>query len=250
MTSKRTRTIKFWAIIMLVVVAFVVGGIMMLKYEVEGEKNLPYTLSKITIICTAEGVETEPDSLKKSGKWDLNIIQTNDIYISIDKNEKVAENKALSSVKIDNIKITKNPGIGAIKAYMPNSLDGRIYKYSDDYLIGEHLEYMAAEKSNPKTLEIGSQGGMACISFANSEIGTYSLNNKKEITHNGKLIALTEATQDDLKFSVSFDITINVEGTNYKTTVNLDLPCGEIIENGTATQEITDFSNLIFKRIH
>ncbi len=39
---------------------------MMIKYEVEGETNMPYQLSKIVIIGTVEGVETT-EKVKRNG---------------------------------------------------------------------------------------------------------------------------------------------------------------------------------------
>ena len=55
--EKRKQTIKFCiavsalAIIVLIVISLI------LRYQVEGEKNLPYTLSKIIMISTAEGID-------------------------------------------------------------------------------------------------------------------------------------------------------------------------------------------------
>ena len=56
---------------------------MMIKYEVEGETNMPYQLSKIVIIGTVEGVETTE---KGKEKWNFDIYQNNDVYFYIDQN--------------------------------------------------------------------------------------------------------------------------------------------------------------------
>ena len=57
-------------------------------------------------------------------------------------------------------------------------------------------------------------------------------------------------TKEDISLNLSFDITISLEnGKQYKGTVTLELPVGNIIDEGTGKLEITDFSNVIFKRI-
>ena len=48
---------------------------------------------------------------------------------------------------------------------------------------------------------------------------------------------------------ITFDLTITMEeGKKYKTTINLEMPQGNIIEEGITVTEITDLSNIIFKR--
>lgn len=248
-----SRTIKFWTMIGIVVIILIVAGIIMLKYNIEGEKKLPYKLTKITIISTAEGIEDTTNE-GDGNAWNLDIYQINDIYISIDKTEYADKNQVLTGVRIENIKIIKQPNIGAIKTYMPNSLDGRIYNYVDEYLVENKLQYIGASKSNSRTLEVGNQGGIALISFVNTELGKFeTIQENIEIKHDGTLISKIKDTQNnieeqDLKFSVSFDLIIQIDNIEYKGTINLELPCGNIIENGTATKEITDFSDVIFKR--
>ena len=55
---------------------------------------------------------------------------------------------------------------------------------------------------------------------------------------------------DDLKGKLKFDMTINLNsGKSFKGTITIDIPTGDIVENGTANLEITDFSNVAFKRV-
>ena len=58
---------------------------MMIKYEVEGETNMPFKLSKIVIIGTVEGIETNNQN---KNKWNFDICQNNDIYFYIEQNDK------------------------------------------------------------------------------------------------------------------------------------------------------------------
>ena len=86
------------------------------------------------------------------------------------------------------------------------------------------------------------------MSFVNNGIGTYESNDDDVIKHDGTLISKLGKTKEDLDFSVSFDFIIKVKNKNYKTNINLDLPCGDIIQEGTSTYEITDTNKFIFKR--
>ena len=89
-TEKRKETIKLIVAITILALLLLFVVIMMIKYEVEGETNMPYQLSKIVIIGTVEGVETTE---KGKEKWNFDIYQNNDVYFYIDQNtENVKEN--------------------------------------------------------------------------------------------------------------------------------------------------------------
>lgn len=240
------RTIKASLSIVLLAIILVIVVIIIMKYNVEGEKNMPFELSKITIISTAEGIEDQKND--NNAKWKLNILQNNDLYFTISKNKNYNKEELIENVKIENIKIETKPKIGQIKAYMPNSSDGRIYQYKDEYVITDNLEYIGSNTNNAKTLEIGNQGGNILISFVNTEIGTYESNDDDLIKHDGTLINKLGKTKEDLNFSISFDLVIKVKNKSYRSNINLDLPCGDILQEGTSTCEITDTERLIFKR--
>ena len=227
------RAIKASISIAMLIVILTIVVIVIIKYNVEGEKNMPFKLSKITIISTAEGLEPE---------------ENNDIYISIAKNGEDNKESIIESVKIENININNTPQIGNIKAYMPSSVDGRIYQYKDEYIIEDKLEYIGSNKNNTKTLEIGNQGGNISMSFVNTGIGTYESNEDTEIKHDGSLIKKLGKNEKELEFSVSFDLVIKINNKNYRTNINLDLPCGNILDEGTSTKEITDTDKFVFKR--
>jgi hypothetical protein len=245
--EKKKQTIKFCIAVSIFVIILLIVGSLIVKYQVEGEKNLPFRLSKIIMISTAEGVEKE-ESDEQS--WNLSIYQNNDVYLYIDKDENVNNGEMLTKVLIDNIQITSQPQKGTVRPYMPNSSEGRLYDYSDNYLVNTELEYTGASKSDPKTLEIGSQGGTAYIRFSNTQIGDYISKDDTEIVHNGTLLSKINVKEDEIKFSVSFDLTIETDKNKYKTTLNLDMPTNNLIEEGTTEFEQTDFSDLIFKRVN
>lgn len=244
-TEKKKQMIKLWLAITTIVIILIVVATIMIKYEVEGDKNMPFNLSKIVLVSTAEGQES-----KGKNKWNFNVFQNNDIYFYIDKNEQYkGKSNTISSVKIENIQITSEPQKGSIKAYMPNSTEGRLYNYDEQYLVDGKLEYKGGAKSNPQTLEIGSQGGSALIRFSNVDIGKYSSNKDKQIVHDGTLLKKLDVKNEEIKFNVSFDFIISVTNCKYKANISLELPYGNIIENGTESFEKIDTNDIIFKRI-
>ena len=244
-SDKKKQTIKMFIAISVLVLVFITVAIMMIKYEVEGEQNMPFNLSKMVVISTAEGVE---NSEKSKTKWDLNICQNNDVYIYFDKNENYKKDEIIEKVVIDNIKVLSEPKKGTVKVYMPNSSNGSLYENSDEYLVEDKLQYTGASQSNSKTLEVGSKGGEVLIRFSNTNIGNYKSDKDSQIVHDGSIIGKTDATYEDIQFKVSFDLSIQTSKVNYKANIVLDLPTGNIIEEKTSNLEINDTSNIIFKR--
>ena len=245
MDKEKTKgRIKFWIAISILAIIILLVATIMIRYQVEGDQNMPFNLSKIIVVSTAEGQETEGER-----KWNFNIHQNNDVYIYFDKNENYwGQEKKIESVRIENINITKAPTKGEIKAYMPNSLEGRLYNYSDEYIVNGALEYKGADESNPQTLEIGENGGRALISFSNVGLEQYSSDEDEEIIHDGTLLKRIDITNEDILFDVSFDLVITVQNASYRGNVSLQLPCGNILEEGTSSLEKNDFSDVIFKR--
>lgn len=243
--TRKKEKIKACIAIAVILLAIIITGIISIKYYVEGETNMPFTLSKITIVSTAEGVQNEG----AQEKWNLSIFQNNDIYFSIEKNENNKEEAIIESISIENIQVIENPKIGQVKTYMPNSSDGRLFSYSDEYIVQENtLTYKGASKSNAKTLEIGNQGGTAVIRISNTEIGQYISNEDAEIKHDGSLLTKLGLQNEDVSFKVAFDVVINLKNKSYISNVILDLPCEkDLIEQGTCSKEITD--KFVFKRV-
>lgn len=247
--ERKKQIIKLCVAIITFAIIIILVATIMIRYQVEGDKNMPFNLSKIILISTAEGNETEDEEEKSDERWNFNVEQNNDLYFYIDKNENYkGEEKTIKSVIIENINITKAPAKGEIKAYMPNSTEGRIYDNTEEYLVNEKLEYKGATESNPQTLEIGRNGGSALIRFSNVSIGKYTSNKDKQITHDGTLLKKIDITNDEAKFTVSFDLVITVENCKYRANVSLEMPCGDITEEGTCSIEKTDMSDIIFKR--
>ena len=237
--DKIKACIAFSFIIIIIVMAI----ILTIKYQEEGEIDMPFKLSKITVVSTAEGTQNDG----ATEKWNLSIIQNNDVYFSVEK-YKDEESDIIESVSIENIQITKLPELGKIKTYMPNSSDGRLFTYSDDNVIENSLIYKGASKTNNKMLEIGNKGGTAVIRFSNTEIGNYVSDEDQEVKHDGTMLSKTDATTDNIKFTVNFDFIIKLKDNSYKSNISIDLPCGDdLMSNGTCSKEIKD--KFVFKRV-
>ena len=80
------------------------------------------------------------------------------------------------------------------------------------------------------------------------KFGKYSTD-EESITHDGTLLSKINVGYEDIKCTVSFDITIEiVSGTKFTGKISLELPVGDIVQNEKASYEKTDFKDVIFKR--
>lgn len=228
----------------IIAILFVVGVISLI-YHVEGELNLPFELSKISIISNVEGTDKED----AENKWNLTVNQNNDIYLYIKKNENYKDTEIIESVKLDNFVIEEAPKIGELKLLKPDSdINSVIFKNTSENEV-ENIEYTGSMDSSIKELKISNQGGLVIFRYAINNIGNYISNDDEEINHSALLKKLS-VNNDDLKFKVKFDICINLNsGKKYKSCVNLDLPINDVVNDGTQSRENNDIEDVIFKRM-
>lgn len=253
MVNKKVQRIKLIVAILVVLIAVILICVRIAIYEKEGEKNMPFNLSKIIIISTAQKDESSvnAEQVSQTVLGDFNIIQNNDIYISVERNENNAKkDELIKNITVENIEITEAPKKGTLKAYMPNSLDGSKYNYSDDYLVSQSLTYRGDNQNNYQNLQINKNGGNIAFSLANKELGTYVSGETTEITYNGTMLSKLGLTSEDVKSKIAFNLVIELDdGKKYSGRVELDVNCEGLVENGKTQTEITDFSNVVFKRI-
>lgn len=241
LTTKKSFHI---AVIIIIIAVILCGlGVVVLKYNVEGETNMPFVLNKIAIISSSEGISKESTDTK----WNFNLNQSNDIYIYIDKNPNYSKTMAIKSVHIDNINI-ESANKDNVKLYKPDSESEKtIFKYNDADIV-ESLEYLGDLESNLKGLKISNQGGVIAFRCSNDNITEYK-SDDEEIKHN-ELLKKTNITNEQLKIGLTFDLTIALEdGKEFKTNISLNLPNGNVVEEGTTSTEITDLTKYIFKRV-
>ena len=231
-------------LIVIVAIILFVLGIIVLQYNIEGETNMPFVLNKIAIISSVEGTDKEAGE----NRWAFDISQNNDINLYIEKNKNYDKQEAIKSILIDNIEIQRNSEKGKINFYRPNTTESGVYFKNVEENLVQTIEYKGAMKTDLKKLEISNQGGLIMFRVANDKVAEY-ISNDDVINHN-ELLKKANVTVEDLKCKLSMDITIKIEsGKEYKANIVLDLPVEGVIENGTSSQEITDTSNIIFKRI-
>lgn len=238
---------KIFHVIMIAVIILAIlciAGILVLRYQVEGELNMPFKITKISIIESVEGTENQGTT----EKWNLTVNQNNDIFIYIQKNSSYGKTEIIEEVKINNIVTKKQNEKGEIKLYKPVGDENRIFINTTENEITE-ITYTGDLKSNMQEQKISNQGGKVAFRYGINNISQYISETDEQIDHS-QLLKLTNVTQEDLKTNLSFDIIIKLtSGKKYQATINLDVPADEIIEKGTVGKEITDLEDIVFKRI-
>ena len=239
---------KQFHIIMVLFIIFAilfVVGVISLKYNVEGEGNLPFYVSKISIISNVEGIDAKDDT----NKWNLTVNQNNDIYLYIKKNDEYKDTEIIESIKLDNFNIEQNSKIGEIKLLRPDSnVDSVIFKNTSENEV-DSIEYIGDMDSSIKEMKISNQGGLVVFRYAINNLGNYVSNDDEQINHS-ELLKKLNVNNDDLKFKVSFDIYITLNGGKvYKSNIGLELPVNDVVNEGTQSMEYTDLENIVFKRM-
>lgn len=179
-------------------------------------------------------------------RWNLNIIQNNDVYIDIIKNKNYGKEEIIEEIIIDNFKVEDEPQKGEISIYRPNS-ENLSFSNDEEYKVENKIEYKGSQKSDLNNLEIANQGGLIVLRYVNQNLGNYKTD-EEEIIHDGTLLNKIGLTNQDIQFKVSFDISIELNsGRKYKANVNLQMPSGNLVEEGTTNSQI-DGNEIVFKR--
>lgn len=240
------KIINTFIVIFITILIVTVVVLLIMKYHVEGENNMPFELSKIMVISTAEGQDVSNEQAQT--KWNLNIIQNNDVYLEIAKNKNYKETEIIDEIIIDNFKIEEAPKKGTIKIYKPTTEETVTYRNIEENEINENLIYTGKEKSSVKNLEVANQGGLILFRYSIDELGEFS-SDTEEIKHDGTILSQVRVRDEDLKCKVSFDLSIKLKSEIiYTGNIVLDLPAGNIIEEGTSHYEKTNLKDIIFKR--
>lgn len=240
-----TRQFHICMVIFIMLLILFVVGLLSLKYNVEGEANLPFDLSKISVISSVEGSNVDD----ATNKWNLAVNQNNDIYLYIKKNENYEETEIIESIELNNFNIQQSPQIGEIKLLKPDSTAENVLFHNSSENEVDKIEYTGDMESSIKDLKISNQGGLVVFRYAINNIGNYISNEDEEINHS-QLLKKLSINNDDLKFKVTFDIIINLNsGKVYKSNIELELPIDDVVNQGIQSKEYTDLDNIVFKRM-
>ena len=135
-----------------------------------------------------------------------------------------------------------------IELYRP-SMGAKNYEYIDQYKITDEINYEGAQETYTKgeILQISNQGGIIDLSIIVNNLGTVKYNPNEPIKVDGTLLKRIGVEQ--ISFEVKFDLIIELENdVKLKTKITLDLPTGDILEEGIETLEQKDMKT-VFKRI-
>lgn len=236
---KKCLFFSFLIIAITIVISIVV------KYNVEGEKTLPYKLDKLLIISR---LDTENNN-DETNLWNINLNQNNNIFIYLSKTNNT--NETIKEIKLENFKITSKPKIGNIKIYRPTGDLNNLYEYSKQDYLNSNITFEGSSVDTLKNLEIGNTGGMLGFRISLENFGNYISNNAdEELIYDASLLQKAGVNLEDTKFSISFDILISLNSNiTYKGTIDLNLPTENIIDDPESFIEITNFDNVVFKRI-
>ena len=232
-------------IVFIIIIMIIFASIMfILHYNENGETDMPFQISKISIISTTDGQDAQNQDIR----WAINVIQNNDINIYIEKNPMHRKQETIKYIKLDKFNINKNPSIGTLNFYKPIEDNVLLFKNIDENKFNS-LEFTGAKATNSKKLAISNQGGIVRFRCANLNLATYTSNEDEEINYKDLLKKL-HINEQDLISEFSFDMEILLDsGKTFKAEeIKLKVPNENIVNEGTVGYEYTDLQDIIFKR--
>lgn len=232
-------------LLFIIIIAFGSVLAIMLKYENEGEKNMPFNLTEMLVISSVD--ETPKAENLENYKRNLDLNQYNDFYLEFKRNSNFKETVYIENIIIENIEIKNGEGKN-INIYVPCDLEEKKFSYEDKYKVENSFTYKGSSQDNEKKLEIGNQGGRILFRIVNQNVGEYISNDDGDISYDGTLLKKIGISNENIEIGVSFDIVIQTNLSNYRGKIDLDLPCGNILEEGVCNIKQTDFKDVAFKR--
>ena len=237
---------KIMHICIIITIIIVIGFtalMLILKYDEFGETNMPFDISKITIISTVDAQDVDD----KNNRWNVKVSQNNDVYIDIKKNEEYQKNRIIKSITLDNFQVTKAPAKGSIEIYKPSTNNVKTFDNKEENKISE-ITYDGDKSTDIKNLKISNQGGRIAFRCGNNDIGDYISNDEDELNYS-ELLKKMNLNQDDIQSKISFDINILLTNKkSYKATVEIDIPIDGVSEKGTSSIELEN-PQVVFKRV-
>lgn len=241
----KKKIIHIYIIVFIISIILLTAGILMLKYYTEGEKNIPFKLTKISNISTAESNLYQSED----GIWHSDIMQNNNMFFTIQKNDNYKKEDAISKIIFTNFNVDKKESIGQTNIYKPSKINNQ-YTYVDEYIIQDgFVEYQGSQATNSELLQINNQGGVIGFSVATKDLGTYTLNENEKLASDGTLLKKANLKDTDVQIVLTFDLIIETKsGNKFKSNIKIDLPTGNILDDGISKYEDTKLENIIFKR--
>ena len=246
---RRITNTKIFHLVMVIVIITVIlffSGIIILRYNVEGETNMPFELTKISVISQVDGEEKEVTNA--NNHFAFNVFENNDIYLYIDKNENYDQEETIKSIIVNNISLETAPQIGIAKFYHPDAVEVEtIFKNSVENECNS-VEYVGEVQSDLKNMKISNQGGIVAFRYSIQDITNYETS-EIEIERS-KLLSKAQISNESIKSKLKFDLNISLDsGKMFQTTISLKLPIDDVVSSGVTSKEFNDMDSYIFKRI-
>ena len=166
----------------------------------------------------------------------------------MDKTENNVD-ELIKKITLENFNVTKKAEKGILKIYRPTGELENLYKYSQQDYLNDKITYVGEKIDDLKALEIATSGGMIGFRVSLDELGKFVSNENDEISYDGSLLKNANVTNEQIQTNLNFDMIIETnENIKFRGTFSLELPKGNILEEGSSSLEITDFSDVIFKR--
>lgn len=243
---QRKKSKEKYIILFFIILVFCTTFFIMYKYYVEGEKKLPFNITKLLVVSSAktENIELNEDV------YEANVIQKNDLYIAIEKDKEYSKEDAIKKITINNFKIEDEGKKGTVRIYRPSTGENT-YEYTENYEVKNSVEYTGSKETNLKTesMTISNQGGIIELSVILNDLGKITYNEEDNILADGRLLNRLQITSEEIRKKISFDMYIELVGGNtFKTNISLEIPTGDMENEGVITNEM-DLSKLVFKRV-
>lgn len=245
MNENKIKIIKKYGFIAFISIVIIISILLMVRYQVEGETNMPFELEQIVIKSTIYS-----KSRNSENTWDVELAQNNDIYIYIKENENYKKDETIKSVTLEKTSMGRENKIGTLSILLPTSNDIKTaYANSEVNYLNKTIEYTGNSIDNMEKQDICQKGGVVAFRIANSNIGEFVSNEGTELRYDGTLLQKANINEQDLKLEMDMDLIIETtSGKKYKTTITLELPPEDFGGNGVINKTITDFSDVVFKR--
>ena len=219
--------------------------LVMLKYAVEGETNMPFKLDKMLIISSAEAEQKE--GLEGANRFDANLNQYTDFYLQLSKNDAIKDQAFIKEIKIYNFKATA-PKKGTIDVYTTSGDEKVLFKYNEETLAKDGIVYTGGTETNTKNHIIGNQGGTLIFRVVNRGVAEFKSEENEEIKMDGSILKRAGLSYEDIRFKISFNIKIVTDTEAYEAKVVLELPKENILETGVSQVNYLDNEKVVFKR--
>lgn len=217
-----------------------------INYNEEGEKVLPFKLSKIVIVSAINGnSKTGSDTI-----WDIDLNQINDFYISISP-ENNTNKETIKSIILKNFKINPDDVAGNKKILTPTGeLGATLYSNSEENYKDSEIVFDGGAIDDLKSKQIGNMGGTIAFRYELENIGNFKGNDETEIKYDASILQKVGLDVQKLNTEISFDLLIKTsKNISYKGNIKLQTPVGNLAENPSGEKVIEDFNNVVFKRV-